>query len=169
LFTQALKPIGEVEDGEYDWLKLNNGKGWEFSGKTSLQFTQNPQVKTNPTARGANVLGPTSSPSHQPALTASRLNAAQPAPPHAAGSTSAKKRDRQYVNGNFNNAAKRSNQLPNSAIRSEHPSEPVGEAGQPGPIDAVDQGGYSQTGKVRNAEAPKKSAWQVISSTFCCG
>lgn len=29
LFTQALKSTGEIEDGEYDWMKLNNGKGWE--------------------------------------------------------------------------------------------------------------------------------------------
>ncbi|KAK6433990.1 Palmitoylated plasma membrane-bound casein kinase [Oleoguttula sp. CCFEE 5521] len=29
LFTQALKTTGEVEDGEYDWMKLNNGKGWD--------------------------------------------------------------------------------------------------------------------------------------------
>ncbi|QIW97476.1 hypothetical protein AMS68_002994 [Peltaster fructicola] len=29
LFTQALKGTGEVEDGEYDWMKLNNGKGWD--------------------------------------------------------------------------------------------------------------------------------------------
>lgn len=29
LFTTALKNTGEVEDGEYDWMKLNNGKGWE--------------------------------------------------------------------------------------------------------------------------------------------
>ena len=29
LFTQALKNAGEVEDGEYDWMKLNNGRGWE--------------------------------------------------------------------------------------------------------------------------------------------
>ena len=29
LFTQALKNAGEVDDGEYDWMKLNNGKGWE--------------------------------------------------------------------------------------------------------------------------------------------
>jgi len=29
LFTQALKNTGEVEDGEYDWMKLNNGKGWD--------------------------------------------------------------------------------------------------------------------------------------------
>jgi casein kinase 1 len=30
LFTQALKGTGEVEDGEYDWMKLNNGKGWDM-------------------------------------------------------------------------------------------------------------------------------------------
>ncbi|KAF1810226.1 putative casein kinase I [Eremomyces bilateralis CBS 781.70] len=29
LFTSVLKDTGEVEDGEYDWMKLNNGKGWE--------------------------------------------------------------------------------------------------------------------------------------------
>ncbi|TAQ90221.1 hypothetical protein B7494_g1493 [Chlorociboria aeruginascens] len=28
LFTKALQRTGEVEDGEYDWMKLNNGKGW---------------------------------------------------------------------------------------------------------------------------------------------
>ncbi|RPA81800.1 kinase-like protein [Ascobolus immersus RN42] len=168
LFTQALKPTGEVEDGEYDWLKLNNGKGWEFSGKSSLQFTQSPQVKTNPTARGANILGPNSSPTHQPALTASRLNAAQPAPPNAAGASgSAKKRERQYGNGNFTNTAKRSIQ-PANIPHGEHHAEAVSGAGQPGLIDPVDQQ-YNQPGKDRQTGAPKKSAWQVISSTFCCG
>ena len=29
LFSQALKSTGEVEDGEYDWMKLNGGKGWD--------------------------------------------------------------------------------------------------------------------------------------------
>ncbi|ODQ68662.1 kinase-like protein, partial [Nadsonia fulvescens var. elongata DSM 6958] len=29
LFTQALKTVGEVEDGEYDWMKLNGGRGWD--------------------------------------------------------------------------------------------------------------------------------------------
>jgi casein kinase 1 len=29
LFTQALKSTGEVEDGEYDWMRLNGGKGWD--------------------------------------------------------------------------------------------------------------------------------------------
>lgn len=31
LFTQALKEIGETEDGVYDWMLLNDGKGWEAS------------------------------------------------------------------------------------------------------------------------------------------
>ncbi|KAF9960825.1 casein kinase I [Mortierella alpina] len=29
LFTKALKSMNEVEDGIYDWMLLNNGKGWE--------------------------------------------------------------------------------------------------------------------------------------------
>lgn len=29
LLTKALKSTGEIEDGEYDWQKINNGKGWE--------------------------------------------------------------------------------------------------------------------------------------------
>lgn len=31
LFTKVLKNSGEVEDGQYDWMLLNNGKGWEAS------------------------------------------------------------------------------------------------------------------------------------------
>jgi len=29
LFTLALKNSGETEDGIYDWMKINDGKGWE--------------------------------------------------------------------------------------------------------------------------------------------
>lgn len=31
LFTKVLKNTGEPEDGVYDWMLLNNGKGWEAS------------------------------------------------------------------------------------------------------------------------------------------
>lgn len=31
LFTKVLKNSGEPEDGVYDWMMLNNGKGWEAS------------------------------------------------------------------------------------------------------------------------------------------
>jgi hypothetical protein len=36
LFTKALKSINEVEDGVYDWMLLNNGKGWEADMDVSL-------------------------------------------------------------------------------------------------------------------------------------
>lgn len=29
LFTKVLKTLGEPEDGIFDWMLLNNGKGWE--------------------------------------------------------------------------------------------------------------------------------------------
>ena len=29
LFAKVLKYIGEKDDGIYDWMLLNNGKGWE--------------------------------------------------------------------------------------------------------------------------------------------
>jgi len=35
LFTKALQNTGEVEDGEYDWMKLNNGKGWDVPQRPS--------------------------------------------------------------------------------------------------------------------------------------
>ncbi|KAG0333078.1 casein kinase I [Podila humilis] len=38
LFTKALKSMNEVEDGVYDWMLLNNGKGWE----TELDYGSNP-------------------------------------------------------------------------------------------------------------------------------
>jgi casein kinase 1 len=31
LFTKALKTSSEAEDGVYDWMLLNDGKGWEVS------------------------------------------------------------------------------------------------------------------------------------------
>lgn len=37
LFTKALQNNGEVEDGEYDWMKLNNGKGWDVPSRPSAR------------------------------------------------------------------------------------------------------------------------------------
>ena len=37
LFTKALQNTGEVEDGEYDWMKLNNGKGWDVQRSSQSQ------------------------------------------------------------------------------------------------------------------------------------
>ncbi|KAF9048469.1 kinase-like domain-containing protein [Panaeolus papilionaceus] len=35
LFTKVLKTLGETEDGVYDWMLLNGGRGWEYSSHTS--------------------------------------------------------------------------------------------------------------------------------------
>jgi len=37
LFTKVLKTTGEQDDGVYDWMLLNNGKGWE-AGHTPSQI-----------------------------------------------------------------------------------------------------------------------------------
>lgn len=31
LFNKVLRRMGESDDGVYDWMLLNNGKGWEVS------------------------------------------------------------------------------------------------------------------------------------------
>jgi casein kinase 1 len=31
LFSKVLKTIGEQDDGVFDWMLLNGGKGWEAS------------------------------------------------------------------------------------------------------------------------------------------
>lgn len=33
-----LKNSGEAEDGVYDWMMLNNGKGWEAGSVRSISF-----------------------------------------------------------------------------------------------------------------------------------
>lgn len=87
LFTQALKNAGEIEDGEYDWMKLNNGRGWEaVKHHPSLGIhppndRQGVPAQTrlyDNTGRGT---APATAGNSQGYLTADRLNAAQPAPP----------------------------------------------------------------------------------------
>lgn len=39
LFTKALKNTGEVEDGVYDWMLLNDGQGWEANSVSVLSST----------------------------------------------------------------------------------------------------------------------------------
>jgi casein kinase 1 len=80
LFTQALKNTGEIEDGEYDWMKLNNGKGWEAvkihpSHHLHAANTQ-PNVSNRALGGVETPRGPTT-----PGISAARLNAAQPPPP----------------------------------------------------------------------------------------
>lgn len=102
LFTQALKNAGEVEDGNYDWMKLNNGRGWEHKSSYSSQQHQQQQQLHSP-------LGNTGRDPHarvsRAGVTPDRLNAAQPPPPSPAKPGVGRPRDRPSASGGM--AAKR--------------------------------------------------------------
>ena len=38
LFTKVLKTLGEPDDGVFDWMLLNGGKGWEASQRTKVSY-----------------------------------------------------------------------------------------------------------------------------------
>ncbi|KAF8959474.1 kinase-like domain-containing protein [Flammula alnicola] len=46
LFTKVLKTLGEPEDGVFDWMLLNGGKGWEASNHTSASAAAAPHRET---------------------------------------------------------------------------------------------------------------------------
>ncbi|KAI9787787.1 MAG: casein kinase I [Peltula sp. TS41687] len=99
LFTQALKNTGEVEDGEYDWMKINNGKGWEMMKNHPSQIHLH-QANGVPNSSQRELHGTTRGGPQTPAqLTAARLNAAQPPPPSPAKPGLGKTRERQSASG----------------------------------------------------------------------
>jgi len=38
LFTKVLKTLGEPDDGVFDWMLLNGGKGWEASQRAKVSL-----------------------------------------------------------------------------------------------------------------------------------
>jgi len=36
LFSKVLKTLGEPDDGVFDWMLLNGGKGWEASQRAKV-------------------------------------------------------------------------------------------------------------------------------------
>ncbi|KAI0390254.1 casein kinase I [Xylariaceae sp. FL0594] len=90
LFTQALKNTGEVEDGEYDWLKIHKdtAKGWDAMHKQGGVY-HNANARPGPSqVELHNQSRPGASTPH---LTHARLNAAQPPPPSPAKGTDARR------------------------------------------------------------------------------
>ncbi|PHH76583.1 hypothetical protein CDD80_1404 [Ophiocordyceps camponoti-rufipedis] len=103
LFTQALKNAGDVEDGEYDWMKINkdSGKGWDSMKNHGAAYLHNPNARPGPSQMELHSgLRPGNANSHQQAqnLTVGRLNAAQPPPPSPIKQLS-KQRDRPSAPG----------------------------------------------------------------------
>lgn len=50
LFTKVLKNRGEVEDGVYDWMLLNNGRGWENEARSEPAQERPAEAVQNGTA-----------------------------------------------------------------------------------------------------------------------
>lgn len=97
LFTQALKNTGEVEDGEYDWMKLNNGRGWEGAKGYPQHHLHAANQIPNSSARDLH--GAPLPRNQRPNITADRLNAAQPPPPSPAKPGVGKARERPSASG----------------------------------------------------------------------
>lgn len=155
LFTQALKPIGEVEDGDYDWMQINNGKGWE-------SVVRSPHGASHINAHADQSKNNQRAPI---AVTSARLNAAHPPTP-----VQFKKRDWQAGAGvptqPINTSSKRANQdlAFDNSQRLKAPTQDYQIAANPNPNETtLDQPRNSPP------STQKKSAWQKISATFCCG
>lgn len=95
ILTQALKNAGEVEDGEYDWMKLNNGRGWDYKSYSSQAHLHNQHQGSSGRDQHARELRN----SQRPGVTADRLNAAQPPPPSPVKVGAGKTRERPSAGG----------------------------------------------------------------------
>src|SRR5690606_25191481 len=156
LFTQALKPLGEVEDGEYDWMQINNGKGWEsvVRSPNGASHINAPADQSKVTARSPAV------------VTSARLNAAHPPTP-----MQFKKRDWQSGGVNTNQPVNTGSKRVNQDIAQQNTQKPMQGAQDHHTIPHTNlEEAVREEGERNNRlQEPKKSAWQKISSTFCCG
>jgi casein kinase 1 len=99
LFTQALKNTGEVEDGEYDWMKLTkDSKNWDAMKHPGYLHNPNERPGPSQVALHGNSRGGGTSTPHQH-LTVARLNAAQPPPPSPIKQMGNKRSDRPSAQG----------------------------------------------------------------------
>ena len=191
LFTQALKNTGEVEDGEYDWMKLNGGRGWEaIKAHPSAHHLGNVNAPADASARalhGASAIrgNDGNRPSRERAgISADRLNAAQPPPP---GTSPAKPgmaamgknaRDRTSAAGGGMNLPKRSSGLagqqdmtPTASMQAQHQNSNanlVSGSSRPSPAAGALQNNQGRTQQHQQQEE-KPSFVQKIMKALCCG
>lgn len=189
LFTQALKNTGEVEDGEYDWMKLNGGRGWEaLKAHPSAHHLHNlnPQADASnralhgvPGVRGAEAGRPSRD---RGPISADRLNAAQPPPPGspskpgvAALGKAARDRTSGAAGGNL---PKRSSGLagqidihtPTASSQAQFQNSNANLVGGPLPR-ASPAAGALQNNQARTPQQPEPqpSFFQKLMKALCCG
>lgn len=174
LFTQALKSTGETEDGVYDWMKLNGGKGWD-SGNRKPNLHGYGHAYPPDRSGNAN--------SRQAHISSARLNATPPPLPEPAAVARQNSKGRH---GARNPQARLSKNAQTPGYYQQSPSQSHGVQGGAGAgtgamsaqqkqssvhqqLSQSNQANYNQATDPANAdyEAPKKGFWAKISG-FCC-
>lgn len=191
LFTQALKNTGEVEDGEYDWMKLNGGRGWEAvkshtSNHLLHQANAVPEASARalhgaPGVRGADSRTPRTD--TRAAISADRLNAAQPPPPGApakpgVAALGKNARDRGSAAGaGATNLPKRSSGLaggqldivtPTASTQAQFQTSNANLSGQNRPSPAAGALQNSQ-GRPMGQQEQQPGFMQKLMKALCCG
>lgn len=170
-----MKNAGDVEDGEYDWMKINkdSGKGWDSMKNHGAAYLHNPNARPGPSQMelhsGRHPGNTTSQP--QAPITVSRLNAAQPPPPSPIKQMGSK-RDRPSAQGGLqaqrmSGTGLREMGTPTGSTQAQFQNStqnlPQPITTQPGPMAAAGQSSG------RPAEAPQPSGFQKFIKTICCG
>ena len=176
LFTQALKNAGEMEDGEYDWMKISkdSGKGWDNKSHSSA-YLHNPNVRPGPSQmelHSGTRQGNTTSHQQAQNLTVGRLNAAQPPPPSPIKQMG-KQRDRQ--NGPGAISAQRASGVGGLRGDMATPTGSTQAQFQNSTQNLPQQRGQQQAQATPSAQAntrpaePQPSGFQKFMKSICCG
>ena len=178
LFTQALKSTGEVEDGEYDWMKLNNGKGWEAMKSHPSHHLHAANNVPNSSARALGGGMDTPRGPQTPGVTQARLNAAQPPPPSPGKPVVGKTRERLGASGAAplkrqsgaggladvgTPTASTQAQFQNSSANLPHRMSQIAPGLGSQPVT-----GAQQSSRLGQASEPKPSVTQKILKVLCC-
>lgn len=172
LFTQALKNTGEVEDTDYDWMKLNNGKGWEGGKGYPQHHLQAANPAPNTSARELH--GAAVNRSQRPGVTADRLNAAQPPPPSPVKPGAGKARERPNASGvpqvkRPNGMAGGLDANPAASTQAQFQTSNAHLPGRmASPVNPAANNSQPQQPARRTPE-PEPSAMQKIMKALCCG
>jgi casein kinase 1 len=177
LFSQALKNTGEVEDGEYDWMKItkDSGKGWDSKGHAAGYPHHNPNSRPGPSQmelHSGHRAGHTTSHQQAQNLTVGRLNAAQPPPPSPIKQMG-KQRDRPSAPGALSPqrgsavAGLRGDMAtPTGSTQAQFQNSAQNLPQQKGP----QPGQMSQQAQPSGRPAePQPSGFQKLMKTLCCG
>jgi casein kinase 1 len=186
LFTQALKNTGEVEDGEYDWMKLNGGRGWEaVKAHPSAHALHNVNPPVEASARAlhgtSGIRQETTRPSRdRAAISADRLNAAQPPTPGSPakpGVAALGKNARDRTSGVAgNNLPKRGSGLagqldmntPPASTQAQFQNSNANLVGQPRSSPATGALQNSQ-GRPAQQQEQQPGFFQKVMKVLCCG